>query len=432
MPEPNPSFEVIEEPPYEPSKAKRKPKRKARLAVMPWRWLVVAFVVGGALILSTVLWIVPQPSPVSSIVTVATVAPAIQPTGPALRPTQSAGVEYIRAMAWAGDKMAAVGSESLRLYQSQQPVQFLDPYVNTSMAAAAIHPAGSQLVTLTEVGSPTTSRFDHVLTLWDLSTRQMAHQIVIHTNGSLMTFFGSPGVALAYSPDGSLLATGSMEGEIVLWNPVTGERRSTITTKGIATLALAFSADHQRLLAVTRYGDKTIGSFSHDEIQGWDIRQPDAPKAVATTKLEISPEYIFKVAFSPNGLYAVFTTQSGNVQVWDVERGRALGTIALGSVVFQDVALNLDGRHIALAMQGADTAGRYAELQVLTWYFKDGGTFGYNKLRGKKDYLSLSDINHLHFDSTGNSNVLAYISVADNRLGRWNLDTDRTEMVNFW
>src|SRR4051812_49681438 len=57
-----------------------------------------------------------------------------------------------------------------------------------------------------------------------------------------------PLMAVAYSPDGKMVATGSQykEGEAVLWDVATGRRKVTITGTGRVN-NLAFSPDGKRL-----------------------------------------------------------------------------------------------------------------------------------------------------------------------------------------
>jgi WD40 repeat protein len=60
--------------------------------------------------------------------------------------------------------------------------------------------------------------------------------------------------SVAFSPDGSLLATGTIGGQVELYNPETGEQLSSVQLNSGGVLALAFRLDGQQLAASTRDG----------------------------------------------------------------------------------------------------------------------------------------------------------------------------------
>lgn len=63
-------------------------------------------------------------------------------------------------------------------------------------------------------------------------------------------FFSS----LTFSPDGSLLVTGALSGEVVFWNPENGERLSEVELAAGPVLALTFRPDGAQLAVSTRDG----------------------------------------------------------------------------------------------------------------------------------------------------------------------------------
>ncbi|MCX7789819.1 MAG: serine/threonine protein kinase [Chloroflexaceae bacterium] len=58
--------------------------------------------------------------------------------------------------------------------------------------------------------------------------------------------------SVAFSPDGSVLATGALSGEVEFWNTATGERLSGFDPGGGAVFAIAFRADSAQVAVATR------------------------------------------------------------------------------------------------------------------------------------------------------------------------------------
>src|SRR5437016_5862835 len=63
-------------------------------------------------------------------------------------------------------------------------------------------------------------------------------------------------LAVAYSPDGNLLAAGAADGSVRLFDPANGRPLATLAGHGDAVAALAFSPDGSRLASASY--DKTV------------------------------------------------------------------------------------------------------------------------------------------------------------------------------
>ncbi|WP_159024550.1 WD40 repeat domain-containing protein [Streptomyces scabiei] len=100
-----------------------------------------------------------------------------------------------------------------------------EPRAGVGAGAVAFSPDGSLLATASG---------DGILRLWDPAGRQ-------EIRGPVGMF---PVVAMAFSPDGSLLATASGDGMVRLWDPATNKNVHELrSASGEALLAVAFSPD---------------------------------------------------------------------------------------------------------------------------------------------------------------------------------------------
>ena len=64
--------------------------------------------------------------------------------------------------------------------------------------------------------------------------------------------------SLAYSPDGTHIATGSVDGMVKLWDAATGRELLTLTRQTAEVNGIAFSPDGRRLAAVTVDGTARV------------------------------------------------------------------------------------------------------------------------------------------------------------------------------
>jgi WD40 repeat protein len=160
----------------------------------------------------------------------------------------------------------------------------------------------------------------------------------VNHGSTLMTLQVKSGVrGVAVSPDGSLLATGSMDGTVRVWNLSTGEKLKTLEGHSKNVNSVAFSPDSSCI--VSGSDDKTV--------QVWDASSGEHLKTLEGH----STGRVTSVAFSPDGRRIVSGSYNSTVRVWDASSGKLLKTLRVGGhsswvLTVLSVAFSPDGRRI--------------------------------------------------------------------------------------
>jgi WD40 repeat protein len=152
--------------------------------------------------------------------------------------------------------------------------------------------------------------------------------------------------ALAYRPDGKLLAAG-VHRDVILVEPATSEHRVRLTASAGKVTALAFSHNGQ-LLAVARSVPGTTGMIQvHRLVDGLPGERP-------TIELIGHRDAIHDVAFSPDDNLLATTGYDRLIKLWDLASGKEVRTLKDHSDAVYGLAFSPDGK--LLASGGADRA----------------------------------------------------------------------------
>jgi WD40 repeat protein len=163
--------------------------------------------------------------------------------------------------------------------------------------------------------------------------------------------FASPaqGNAVAFSPDGQTVATGSADGNVQLWDTATQQE-----------IGAPMSSDAQPVAAVAFSPDGTLvaAGSADGNVQLWDAgTQQEAGSALVAGAAEVDA-----LAFSPDGKLLATGGQDGAARLWDVATGSQIGaTMATGAAVS---ALMFGGGGTTLASAESDGATELWEVST--------------------------------------------------------------------
>lgn len=166
---------------------------------------------------------------------------------------------------------------------------------------------------------------DRTVRLWDVAAGKEREPALHHSD---MVW------ALAISPDGKTLAAGGSDSVVKFWDIKTGNEQGVSLAVGTGVRSVAF-APNGKTLAVT------LGSVNDAKVQLWNLET----REVQTTLQghQRGPEC---VAFNPDDNLLATGGHDRTVILWDVASGKKLKTLYHENLV-QGVAFSADGRILA-------------------------------------------------------------------------------------
>ncbi|CEJ62505.1 hypothetical protein PMG11_11002 [Penicillium brasilianum] len=180
--------------------------------------------------------------------------------------------------------------------------------------AVAFSPSGKRIAS----GS-----HDETIKIWDARTGDLEKTLAGHSDWVY---------AVAFSPDGKHIVSGSDDNTIKFWEIATGKLLKTLTGHSDCVSTVVFSPD-----------GKHIASGSHDgTIKLWDTKTRNLSKTLAGHSGRVN-----SVAFSLDCKHIASGSADNTIKLWDTVSGALKKTLACHSDWVNAVAFSPDGKHIA-------------------------------------------------------------------------------------
>ncbi len=201
-------------------------------------------------------------------------------------------------------------------------IKVWDVASGTNIQTLLHHTSGVYSLAFSPDGSLASGDFDGTICLWEQEQKVFTCVQVLKGHTNMVK-------GLAWSPDGKLLATGSWDYTIKLWDIARGTNLQTLLGHTNMIHHLAWSPDG-RLLASCSI-DKTIRLWKQDGTQ---------------RALHGHTAAVYSIAFTPDSCAILSGSEDGTLRLWDVARSQCIRVQQGHTVSFQDIDWSPDGTQL--------------------------------------------------------------------------------------